>query len=61
MDLESTQYTPETDDKNEVIYQKLREHFDGKIVRKDLSISFNGQFAESIFKITYLRWSERII
>lgn len=37
MDLESTQYTPETDDKNEVIYRKLREHFDGKIVRKDLT------------------------
>lgn len=37
MDLESTQYTPETDDTNEVIYKKLREHFDGKIVRKDLT------------------------
>jgi len=37
MDLESAQYTPETDDANEVIYRKLREHFDGKIVRKDLT------------------------
>lgn len=37
MDLESNQYTPETDDTNEVIYRKLREHFDGKIVRKDLT------------------------
>ena len=37
MDFESTQYTPETDDKNEVINQKLRVLFDGKIVRKDLT------------------------
>ena len=37
MDIDSTQYTPETDDTNEVIYRKLREHFDGKIVRKDLT------------------------
>ena len=37
MDLEENQYSPETDDVNEVIYQKLREYFDGKIVRKDLT------------------------
>ena len=37
MDLESTGYTPEVDDANEVINRKLREHFDGKIVRKDLT------------------------
>ena len=37
MDVESAQYTPETDDTNEVIDRKLREHFDGKIVRKDLT------------------------
>lgn len=37
MDLESTQYTSETDDTNEAIDRKLREHFDGKIVRKDLT------------------------
>ena len=37
MDLESTPYTTETGDPNEVIYRKLREHFDGKIVRKDLT------------------------
>jgi ATP-dependent Lon protease len=37
MDVESAQYSPETDDANEVIDQKLREHFDGKIVRKDLT------------------------
>jgi len=37
MDLGSTQYATETDDKNEVIYRKLREHFDDKIVRKDLT------------------------
>ena len=37
MALEKTSYAPETDDANEVIYRKLREHFDGKIVRKDLT------------------------
>ena len=37
MDLESTQHSPETNDTNEVIYRKLREHFDGKIVRKELT------------------------
>lgn len=37
MDIESAQYTPETDDANAVIDQKLREHFNGKIVRKDLT------------------------
>lgn len=37
MSLEGTSYTPETDDANEVIYRKLRQHFDGKIVRKDLT------------------------
>lgn len=37
MNLEGTSYTPETDDANEVIYRKLRQHFDGKIVRKDLT------------------------
>jgi ATP-dependent Lon protease len=37
VDLESIPYTPETDDANEAIYKKLRQHFDGKIVRKDLT------------------------
>ena len=37
MALEKTNYAPETDDANEIIYRKLREHFDGKIVRKDLT------------------------
>ena len=37
MELESAQYASETNDANEVIYRKLREHFDGKIVRKDLT------------------------
>ncbi|HPH11013.1 MAG TPA: protease Lon-related BREX system protein BrxL [Thermotogota bacterium] len=37
MDLESAGYTQETEDANEVINRKLREHFDGKIVRKDLT------------------------
>ncbi|CAA7603435.1 Conserved hypothetical protein CHP02688 [Acididesulfobacillus acetoxydans] len=37
MDLENVSYTTETDDANEIIYRKLREHFYGKIVRKDLT------------------------
>ncbi len=37
MEVESTQHTLDTDDKNEVINQKLRVLFDGKIVRKDLT------------------------
>ncbi len=37
MDFDQTKYTSETDDSNEIIDRKLREHFDGKIVRKDLT------------------------
>ena len=37
MNLESAQYIPGIDDPNEVINQKLRKHFDGRIVRKDLT------------------------
>ncbi|WP_172200655.1 protease Lon-related BREX system protein BrxL [Saccharibacillus qingshengii] len=37
MELEANQYTPDTDDANTIIHQKLRKHFDGKIVRKDLT------------------------
>jgi len=37
MELEANQYTSDTDDANAVIHQKLRKHFDGKIVRKDLT------------------------
>ena len=37
MDLASIEYVPEVDDANEVINQKLRKCFDGKIVRKDLT------------------------
>ena len=37
MDSQEKQYAQETDNPNEVIHQKLREHFDGKIVRKDLT------------------------
>ena len=37
MDFDQTKYSSETDDKNEIIDRKLREHFDGKIVRKDLT------------------------
>ncbi|MEK4103148.1 protease Lon-related BREX system protein BrxL [Paenibacillus sp. FSL R10-2791] len=37
MELEANQYTPDKDDANAIIHQKLRKHFDGKIVRKDLT------------------------
>lgn len=37
MDLAKDHYTPHTDDIKGVIYKKLRKHFDGKIVRKDLT------------------------
>jgi ATP-dependent Lon protease len=37
MDYNSTYYMPKIEDPNEVLYQKLRWHFDGKIVRKDLT------------------------
>lgn len=37
MDVKSAQYSPETDDTNFSLDRKLREHFDGKIVRKDLT------------------------
>ena len=42
VDIESSRYTSETDDKNEIIYKKLRKHFDGKIVRKDLTKSIKA-------------------
>ena len=37
MDFDQAKYASETDDKNEIIGRKLRDHFDGKIVRKDLT------------------------
>jgi len=37
MDMEKVSYEPDIDDANEVICRKLREHFAGKIVRKDLT------------------------
>jgi ATP-dependent Lon protease len=35
--METNEYVPKTDDKNAIINRKLRQHFDGKIVRKDLT------------------------
>lgn len=37
MESKANWNSPETDDANAVIHQKLRKHFDGKIVRKDLT------------------------
>jgi len=37
MELPTNQHKMETDDTNTVIYHKLRKHFDGRIVRKDLT------------------------
>ena len=36
MELEKENYQPEVDDAYAVINKKLRQYFDGKIVRKDL-------------------------
>lgn len=37
MTISAAPYTAEVDDKNEIINNKLRKYFDGKIVRKDLT------------------------
>ena len=44
MPLETTSYAPETDDANEAIYRKLREHFDG-IIFGDAVIQVITQFS----------------
>ncbi len=39
MDGKPNTTTQAVDNQNELLYQKLREHFSGKIVRKDLTKS----------------------
>ncbi|HPG64475.1 MAG TPA: protease Lon-related BREX system protein BrxL [Saccharofermentans sp.] len=47
-------YAPETDDANEVIYWKLRKHFDGKIVRKDLTKAIKEGANVPIYVLEFL-------
>lgn len=54
MDVESAQYTPETDDANAVIDQKLCGHFDGKIVRKDLTKAIKEGANVPIYVLEFL-------
>jgi ATP-dependent Lon protease len=54
MDLDKTSYTPTTDDANQVIYRKLREHFDGKIVRKDLTKSIKEGANVPVYVLEFL-------
>jgi len=54
VDIESSRYTSETDDKNEIIYKKLRKHFDGKIVRKDLTKSIKAGANVPIYVLEFL-------
>lgn len=54
MDLKSTEYTPEVDDTNEIINRKLREYFDGKIVRKDLTKSIKEGANVPVYVLEFL-------
>lgn len=54
MDLESTGYSPETEDANEIIDRKLREHFDGKIVRKDLTKAIKEGVNVPVYVLEFL-------
>jgi ATP-dependent Lon protease len=54
MDLKSTEYTPEVDDANEIINRKLREYFDGKIVRKDLTKSIKEGANVPVYVLEFL-------
>jgi len=51
---EAILYAPETDDANEVIYWKLRKHFDGKIVRKDLTKAIKEGANVPIYVLEFL-------
>lgn len=54
MDLKSTEYKPEVDDANEIINRKLREYFDGKIVRKDLTKSIKEGANVPVYVLEFL-------
>lgn len=54
MDLKSMEYKPEVDDANEIINRKLREYFDGKIVRKDLTKSIKEGANVPVYVLEFL-------
>ena len=54
MDLEKENYQPEVDDANAVINNKLRQYFDGKIVRKDLTKSIKEGANVPVYVLEFL-------
>jgi ATP-dependent Lon protease len=50
----SSESMSETDDRREVIKQKLRQHYDGRIVRKDLTKSIREGANVPIYVLEYL-------
>lgn len=53
----SSEATSKTDDRREVIKQKLRQHYDGRIVRKDLTKSIKEGSKRSGICIGIFAWS----
>jgi len=54
MTFGQTSDTQDTDDANEVIDRKLREHFDGKIVRKDLTTAIKEGANVPVYVLEFL-------
>lgn len=54
MEFKREKYQPEVDDANTVINRKLREYFDGKIVRKDLTKSIKEGANVPVYVLEFL-------
>jgi ATP-dependent Lon protease len=54
METLDNQYSPEIDDPNAVVNKKLREYFDGKIVRKDLTKKIREGANVPVYVLEYL-------
>ena len=50
----SSEATSETDDRREIIKQKLRQYYDGRIVRKDLTKSIREGANVPVYVLEYL-------
>ena len=50
----SEEATSETDDRREIIKQKLRQYYDGRIVRKDLTKSIREGANVPVYVLEYL-------
>ena len=50
----SPEVTSETDDRREIIKQKLRQYYDGRIVRKDLTKSIREGANVPVYVLEYL-------